>query len=178
MSIVIVVLIFICHFLTKDSKELDFFISFMGTAFSILGIAITLDQIRQTKSKTEETQKAVEDTKSQMRAITKAFSITDAIRLAEGTEIYLRNKSQGESLIKLQEFSQILISINDDELKLNNAEMSRNLTRQMQQIMLDISSLNKPKAECRDIEWNTIISHIEVSKNMLIEQFTKISKTV
>lgn len=174
----LIIIIYVCRLLIKDTTELEFFISMIGTLFTILAFAITLDQIRQTKSNTEETRKAVEDTKGRIQTITKAFSIADAIRLAESTEGYLRNKQLGESLIKLQEFSQILININDDELKTNDQDTSRKLTQYMQLIKLGISSLNKPKNECQNIDWNVIIANIEDSKNLLSEYFTKFNRKV
>ena len=177
-AVIVIFCIYICRMQMQDSTELEFFIAFIGTAFTILGIAITFDQIRQTKSKAEETRKAVEETKGRMQTMALAFNITDSIRLAEATEVYLRNKQQGESLIKLQEFSRILISINDEELKDNNEETSKKLTQQMQMIKLDISSLNKPMEECCDIDWKKIIRHVEDSKDLLSEHFTKVNKKV
>lgn len=166
------------HFKYPCSKEIDFFIAIIGTSFTILGLAVAFDQIMQTRSKTEETQKAVEDTINRLQTLTKAFSITDAIRLAEVTEEYLREKLPGESRIKLQEFSQLLIGINDEELKRTSEQDSQRITRQMQLIKVDINNLNKTKSECRDIDWSTIITHVEDAKNVLAEHFSKINKKV
>ena len=169
---------YFCHYAFPESTEIDFFIAIIGTSFTVLGIAVTFDQIMQTKTKTEETNKAVEETIKRMQTMTKAFSIADAIRLAEVTEVYLREKLPGESRIKLQEFSQILIGINDEELKRTSEQDSQRITRQMQLIRVDINSLNKSKSECRDIDWTTIITHVEDAKNVLVEHFSKMNKKV
>lgn len=176
-AIILVVGVYYFHYLIDDSRELDFFITLIGASFTILGIAITFDQIRQTRSKAEETNKAVEETRSRMQTITRAFNISDAIRLAEGMELYLRSKKIGESLIKLQEFSQILIGINDEELRRNDKDTSQNIIRQMQLIRRDISSLNRTEID-HMVDWNSIISHVEDAKNILAEHFTKINKSV
>ena len=165
----VVVLVYVMRFFLSDPRELEFFVTLIGALFTILGITVTFDQIQQTRSKTEETRLAVEDTKSRMQTIAKAFSITDAIRLAEGTEQYLRNRSVGESLIKLQEFSQLLININDKELMQSDNDTSQNITRQMQLIRRDISSLNRTEAEHHNIEWNNIIGHVEDTRIMLAD---------
>lgn len=177
-AVVLVIAAYFFHYLAEDSSDIDFSISVIGTGFTVLGIAVTFDQIRKTATKADETRRAVEETKNRMQTITKAFNMTDAIRLAESTEVYLRNKNPGESLIKLQEFTQILISINDEELKSSNLNVSQRITRQMQFIKLDISSLNMPKEECRDIDWKTIITHVEETKNLLAEHLVIINKTV
>ena len=82
-AIVFIAVAYFLHHVLPDSKELDFFLSFIGTSFTILGIAVTFDQIRQTRRKADETSRAVEETKSRIQAMTCAFSVVDATRLAD-----------------------------------------------------------------------------------------------
>lgn len=177
-AIVFIAVAYFLHYVLPDSKELDFFLSLIGTSFTILGIAVTFDQIQQTRRKADETSRAVEETKSRIQAMTRAFSVVDATRLADEIESYLRNQLLVESRMKLKEFTQILSAIIGDEAGDNDETTINNLSRLRQQIQRDVNNVNRPDSDCRDIDWSNIIQHVEETKNILIEHSNKINKAV
>ncbi len=178
MAVILIVAVYFIHYILKDSEELDFFLSVIGTSFTILGIAVTFDQIQQTRQKTDETSKAVEDTRNRIQSLTRAFSVVDAMRLADEIESYLRSRLLVESRMKLKEFSQILSTISDDELENIDETTISSLTKLRQQIQRDINSINRPDSDCRDIDWSSIIQHVEDTKNILTKHSNKINKAV
>lgn len=80
-AVVLVVTVNILHYLSPKSEDLDYLISFIGTAFTILCFAITIDQIRQTRRKIDETNKALKEIKSQILSMTqtKEFIEKDSV---------------------------------------------------------------------------------------------------
>lgn len=177
-TIVIVVVLYIIHWLNPNDKELDFSIAVIGTGFSILGIAVTFDQISLTRSKTESTSKAVEETRKRINTIASMYTITDTIRLADEAEIFLRQKSVDESLMRLKDFDRMLININNEELRSQHEETSREISRLMQLIKFDVRSLNKTDLQPQSVEWNTVLTHVEDTKNTLTEYLNTINRTI
>lgn len=143
-------------------------ISSAASAFSIVGVVITLFEIIGVKSKTKAVRDSLANMSKELRCFYSYSKINEMARMIDEIESYLRNNSMESCYITLKELKAKLVVMNENWKKEdNNQEFIQKMRVCIYDLGMDIKSLYSSLKQVSPLDDMLMNTHLENIKELL-----------